>query len=157
MAGPQSVVPRAGYVLIPPGATGFGYDAWHNETPDTFTCGAQSVRGVNRVISRGALPSGILPWAATFQRAVPLAAAESQLPVSRLVRLDANGEVLVQSGTVEATPQYGTLGNAFDGISPIPSAATAWTSSRRPARSSQRGSSRSSIEASGRPPGPDQS
>ena len=120
--GTQSGRAKDGFELLPPGAIAFAYAQWHNETPASFLCGAQSVRGARTVIRRSDLPSGILPWAATFRRAVPLQVAAPEPPRARLVKLEDSGETLVAMLQAQSGPQFGALGNAFEGVTPIPPA-----------------------------------
>jgi hypothetical protein len=116
MTGAGAVTPREGYRLVAPGEVAFAYEAWHNETPDSFACGAQSIKGGKTSITSADFPSGILPWVATFRRAVPLLAPEPVPPKARLLLLTASGAALVE--TIDLPPgqaQYGTLSNAFEG------------------------------------------
>ena len=115
LAGPGSVTPREGNRLIPPGEIAFAYTTWHNETPDTFACGAQSITGGKAIITPADFPSGILPWVATYRRAVPLQAAEQVGAQARLFSITPTGANLVETTDLGvAAPQFGALGNCFD-------------------------------------------
>jgi hypothetical protein len=115
LAGPGSVTPREGYRLIPPGEIAFAYETWHNETPDTFACGAQSIKGGKAIVRPSDFPSGILPWVATYRRSVPLQAAERVAPEARLFSITPAGAALVETtGLDVVAPQFGALGNSFD-------------------------------------------
>jgi hypothetical protein len=120
VAGMRSERADEGFELLPPGSIAFAYDVWHNDTPASFACGAQSVTGAQTVIRRSDLPSGILPWAATYRRALPLQVAEPEPPRARLVMLGIDGETLVEMIQTMSGPQFGGLGNAFEGVMPIP-------------------------------------
>ena len=113
VAGADAITPREGYRLVVPGEVVFGYELWHNETPDSRACGAQSVKGGRTAFSLDDVPSGIIPWVATYRRAVPLRVPEQANWEARLFRLDTAGPVLVETVKIQWTmEQYGvTLGN----------------------------------------------
>lgn len=111
VAGGGAIIPREGYTLVPPGTIVVAYERWHNETPDTFACGAQSVQGGSTSLRAADFESGFIPWVATFRRAVPLAAPEQARPTVRVFRVDGPQPALVETSEFEDGPQFGALGN----------------------------------------------
>jgi hypothetical protein len=111
VAGPDAIVAREGYILVPPGTIVLAYELWHNETPQTFACGAQSIKGGSTTLRSSDFESGFVPWVATFRRAVPLAAPEGAKPTVRVFRVDGATPVLVETAEFQDGPQYGALGN----------------------------------------------
>jgi hypothetical protein len=111
--GPDAIVPREGYTLVGPGEIVIAYELWHNETPQSFACGAQSVRGGTLEVRTADFESGFVPWVATYDRAVPLVVAEdpSRGPIARIFRVDGSQPELVETIEPEANgPQFGGLG-----------------------------------------------
>jgi hypothetical protein len=110
VAGPGAIVPREGYSLVPPGTIVVGYDAWHNETPATFACGAQSVTGGTKTVRPADFESGFVPWVATYHRAVPITAREAIRPTVRVFRVDGATPALVETTGPQEGPDFGALG-----------------------------------------------
>ena len=114
IAGPGSITPREGYRLLPPGEVAFAYATWHNETPDTFACGAQSIKGGKAILTPSDYLSGFVPWVATFRRGTPLLAPEDVVPEGRLSLLTPTGAQLVETiGLDHWAPQFGAMGQLF--------------------------------------------
>jgi hypothetical protein len=116
--GQDAIVPREGYMLVAPGEIVVGYEAWHNETPESFACGAQSVRGGSSEIRAADYDSGFVPWVATYDRASPLAAAEARGTRALIFRTDGDQPVLTETVEPQSGPQFGALGN-FEANKPV--------------------------------------
>ena len=116
--GPGSIVAREGYTVVPPGRIVIGYEAWHNETPQSFACGAQSVLGGTTEVRSAAFDSGFIPWVATYDRPIPLAAPEAVRPRALVFRIEGGQGVLVETVEPQAGPQFGALGN-FEADKPV--------------------------------------
>ncbi len=111
MDGQDAIVPREGYRLVAPGEIVLGYEAWHNETPQSFACGAQSVRGGSTEIRAADYDSGFIPWVATYDRTIPLLSVEPRGTRVLIFRTDGDQPVLAETVEPQLGPQFGALGN----------------------------------------------
>jgi hypothetical protein len=119
LQGAESITPRAGYSLVRPGQIVVEYEAWHNETPDSRACGAQSVTGGAAVISIAAVDSGSIPWVATYARTVRLTAPEAAEPELRIYRIE--GDQVIEVANLQSMPgqpQFGGTGT-IDAAMPV--------------------------------------
>lgn len=114
--GDPAVKPRGSHLLVP-GEVKVGWQVWHNETPDSFACGAQSVDGAKAAIRLSDMADDLpIAWAATFRRAVPLQAPEPEPPRAELFLITSDDWVLIERMEVPLEHQYGAMGYLSPGL-----------------------------------------
>jgi hypothetical protein len=116
VVGAGAITASSGYQLVTPGEIAFGWKEWHNETPAGSACGAQSVKGAELTIHRGAIVGNVeVNFVATLNRVAPLAAPDPVSPRLQLFRIDDAGPTLLETVPIQLDEQYKAMGAVLPG------------------------------------------